>query len=61
MRRAPGLGPVAAARGAPQAMSLRSGLGPAALAAALLHLRRLGVLVVLPLVLSAPVFLPWAT
>ena len=60
MRRAPGLGPVAAPRAASRAMSLRSGLGPAALAAELLHLPRLGVLVVLPIALSAPVFLPWA-
>ena len=64
MRRAPGLGPAAVLRAASRAMSLRSGLGPAVSAAALLLLLRLGVLVsrvVLPVVLSAPVFLPWAT
>ena len=63
MRRALGLGPVAAPRAASRAMSLRSGLGPAVLAAELLRLLRLGVLavvVVLPIALSAPVFLPWA-
>ena len=63
MRRAPGLGPAAAPRAASRAMSLRSGLGPAVSAAWLLLLLRLGVLVslvVLPIVLSAPVFLPWA-
>ena len=63
MRRAPGLGPAAAPRAASRAMSLRSGLGPAVLAAELVRLLRLGVLVfevMLPIALSAPVFLPWA-
>ena len=59
MRRAPGLGPAAAPCAASRAMSLRSGLGPAVSAAALLLLLRLRVLVsrvMLPVVLSVPVF-----
>ena len=64
MRRAPGLGSAAAPRAASRAMSLRSDRGPAVVAAGLLLLLHLGVLVsrvMLFVVLSAPVFLPWAT